>query len=75
MDTFNTLRKCTIFFFISADKPDCVITRREVNDEDTLICIGTGNPDKVKLKYPMGQFEKYVFRVSEPIWLYKSIFW
>lgn len=44
-----------------------MITRREVNDEDTLICIGTGNPDKVKLKYPMGQFEKYVFRVSEPI--------
>lgn len=31
------------------DKPDCVITRREINDEDTLICIGDGNPDKVML--------------------------
>lgn len=30
------------------DKPHCEITRREINDEDTLICIGDGNPDKVK---------------------------
>lgn len=33
--------------FASADKPDCTITRREINDEDTLVCTANGNPAKV----------------------------
>lgn len=29
------------------DKPDCTIARREINDEDTLVCTADGNPAKV----------------------------
>lgn len=30
-----------------ADKPRCEIERREINDEDTLICTAFGNPEEV----------------------------
>lgn len=31
----------------SADKPNCTITRKEINDEDTLVCMADGNPQQV----------------------------
>lgn len=43
---------------ISADKPDCTITRREINDEDTLVCTATGNPAKVYFIYICGKCDQ-----------------
>ncbi|XP_031616824.1 hemicentin-1 isoform X2 [Contarinia nasturtii] len=32
-------------------KPDCTITRREINDEDTLVCTANGNPAKMSFEW------------------------
>lgn len=47
--SFQILIKNLFLTFVSVDKPDCTITRREINDEDTLVCTATGNPAKVNL--------------------------
>lgn len=35
-----------MLIFVLPVKPNCTITRREVNDEDTLICTAFGNPQE-----------------------------
>lgn len=35
------------FICVFTDKPDCTITRRELNGDDTLVCTADGNPAKV----------------------------
>lgn len=39
-----------VICYLCADKPDCTITRREINDEDTLVCTANGNPAKVNIR-------------------------
>lgn len=35
-----------LIFSLLADTPNCTITRKEVDGEDTLNCVADGNPDK-----------------------------
>lgn len=41
-DNNDAWTKCVSFFV--SDKPNCTITRKEINDEDVLVCMAHGNP-------------------------------
>lgn len=40
-----------LFYVFIAVKPNCTIARKEINDEDTLVCTAIGNPTEVNLKH------------------------
>lgn len=43
-----------------AVKPNCTIARKEINDEDTLVCTAIGNPTEVNLKH----LPKYTYEIE-----------
>lgn len=32
-------------------KPNCTVQRKDINDEDSLVCIGIGNPEEVSFTW------------------------
>lgn len=44
LQIFSSLFLLLVF----ADKPRCEIERREIDDQDTLICTAYGNPEEVR---------------------------
>lgn len=49
--SWENVTKYCFYAFSFAVKPNCTIARKEINDEDTLVCTAIGNPTEVNLKH------------------------